>query len=175
MWIFAEAYFIWLNMLDEKNWLVVCHSGNVALSVLMTAASTLSAVVSNSSYIIFFYLMCFQSYQLNPTMHLHTGYDPVSYSKTCRSICFCRCSRSIHVNFAGYNVILHLWRINLICTSIHLRVDCKINHELSHIIKYNVSFKIRYMTFKNCCSSITQLFSGKSCWRGSAKNKKGCD
>ena len=37
-----------------------CNSGNVALSVLMTAASTLSAVVGNSSCcfnIVFFFLI----------------------------------------------------------------------------------------------------------------------
>lgn len=32
--------------LDDLKFLCLCHSGNVALSVLMTAASTLTAVVS---------------------------------------------------------------------------------------------------------------------------------
>ncbi|KAK9268897.1 hypothetical protein L1049_000662 [Liquidambar formosana] len=48
--------------------------GNVALSVLMTAASTLSAVV---------------------------GHDSLSHGQTCWAICCSRCSRTSYINAAG--------------------------------------------------------------------------
>lgn len=78
-------------------------SGNVALSVLMTAASTFAAVVMKPlpCHYIFVMLNKFQSRVTFPKVFIIADNDAYSYIQTCWTICCSRSSWALHFNSSG--------------------------------------------------------------------------